>query len=97
MSPGSSQSVSWARMRTLLNRIRQVVADVTHCSLDQINENTSRQNLGAWDSVAHINVIVGIEAEFGVSFSVEEMYSIDSVEKIRNAIEQAHGDVAERK
>lgn len=84
-------------MPTLLNRIRQVVADVTHCSVDQINETTSRQNLGAWDSVAHINVIVGIEAEFGVSFSVEEMYLLDSVEKLREAVERARGDVPQPK
>ena len=76
--------------RTVLDNIRRVVADITHSSVDEIDENTTRQNLGAWDSVAHINVIVAIETEFGVSFSVEEMNSIDSVQKLQQAIERTH-------
>ena len=76
----------------LLDRIREVVADVTHTSLALVDENTTRQNLDAWDSVAQINVAVGIESEFGISLSVDQMYSLDSVEKLRMAVEQARGD-----
>jgi acyl carrier protein len=69
-----------------LERIRKVVADVTHSRLEDVDENTSPETLGSWDSVAQINVIIGIENEFGVSFDVEEMYALNSVRKIQSAL-----------
>lgn len=74
--------------QSVLDRIRAVIADVTHMPIDRIDKKTTRENLEAWDSVAQINVVVAIESEFGMSFSVEEMYSLDGVEKIRSVIER---------
>jgi len=73
--------------RSKMDKIRKVVADVTHSRIEDVDENASTQTLDSWDSVAQINVIIGIENEFGVSFDVEEMYSLNSVQKIQSALE----------
>ena len=44
-----------------------------------------------WDSVAHLNLILTIEAEFGVAFATAEIPELRSLRKIRARLEQ--GDV----
>jgi acyl carrier protein len=73
----------------VLDKIREIIADVTHTSIDDVDERTSCETMDLWDSVAQINVIIAIESEFGVLFNVEEMYSLNSVQKLRRAIERA--------
>ncbi len=44
--------------------------------------NISMEQLGTWDSMAHINLILAVEQEFGVQFSPEgaaEILSYDDV------------------
>jgi acyl carrier protein len=73
----------------VLDKIREIIADITHNSIDDVNEATTCATLDLWDSVAQINIIVAIENEFGLLFNVEEMYSLNSVQKLRTAIERA--------
>jgi acyl carrier protein len=73
----------------VLDKIREIIADVTHNSIDDIDEATTCETLDLWDSVAQINIIVGIENEFGLLFNVEEVHSLNSVQKLRTAIERA--------
>jgi acyl carrier protein len=70
-------------------RIRGIIADITHLPLERVTGKASCENVESWDSVAQINVIISVESEFGVSFSVEELHSLNSVEKIRSAVEVA--------
>ena len=53
--------------------------------LDDIDETCSQQNCEKWDSMNHLNLIVELEMEFGVSFEPEEiavMRSYDDVLRI---------------
>ena len=40
---------------------------------------TSQKNLKAWDSLAHIRLVSGIESEFDIQFSLAEIEQISSV------------------
>ena len=42
----------------------------------------------AWDSVAHIDLVLAIEAAFGVSFPSYQIAELASVEQVRRAVEQ---------
>jgi acyl carrier protein len=44
-----------------------------------------------WDSLAHLNLILAIEAEFGVAFATAEIPELRSLRKIRARLER--GDV----
>ena len=70
----------------MLDKIRQIIADVTQNDIASVTTASNSQNLDGWDSVAQINIIVNIEEEFGVTFSAEEMHALNSVEKILNAL-----------
>jgi len=70
----------------MLDRIRQIVADITQNDVASVTTDSNSQNLNGWDSVAQINIIVAIEEEFGVAFSAEEMHALNSVKKIVDAL-----------
>lgn len=70
----------------MLDKIRQIIADLTHNNPASVSSKSSSQNLEGWDSVAQINIIVAIEQEFGVAFSAEEMHSLSSVEAIMQSL-----------
>lgn len=70
----------------MLDRIRQIVADIAQNDVASVTTDSNSQNLNGWDSVAQINIIVAIEEEFGVAFSAEEMHALNSVKKIVDAL-----------
>lgn len=52
---------------------------------DGLDETCSQQNCEQWDSMNHLNLVVELEMEFGVSFEPEEiarMRSFDDVVRI---------------
>jgi acyl carrier protein len=55
--------------------------------IEQIDENTSQQDIEKWDSLGHLNLIVALEEEFDVLFEPEEIAEMTSVQKIISKIE----------
>ena len=66
------------------------VQDVFRAELDDedlvIGPETSQKNLKAWDSLAHIRLVSGIESEFDFQFSLAEIEQINSVRQFVDAI-----------
>ncbi len=65
------------------------VQDVFRAELDDedlvIGPDTSQKNLKAWDSLAHIRLVSGIESEFDIQFSLTEIEQITSVRQFVRA------------
>jgi len=59
------------------------VQEVFRAELDDedlvIAPDTSQNNLKAWDSLAHIRLVSGIENDFDIQFSLAEIEQITSV------------------
>jgi acyl carrier protein len=68
------------------------VQDVFRAELDDedllIAPDTSQRNLKAWDSLAHIRLVSGIENEFDIQFSLAEIEQITSVRQFVQLIEE---------
>jgi acyl carrier protein len=60
-------------------RICQTLADVLGLDVGDVALSTSRTNTAAWDSLKHIELVMALETEFGVSLSVAEIEAINSV------------------
>lgn len=60
-------------MTEIDRRVRQAIADVLGLAGDEISLSSSRLNTPEWDSLKHIEIIMAIESEFDVRFSVEEI------------------------
>jgi acyl carrier protein len=63
-------------------RLRAIMADVLNVDANSIYPETSRVNNGAWDSLSHINLVVALEQEFGISFDIEEIENMISFENV---------------
>jgi acyl carrier protein len=68
------------------------VQDVFRAELDDeslaIGPDTSQKNLKAWDSLAHIRLVSGIEGEFDIEFSLAEIEHTTSVRQFVQLIEE---------
>ena len=56
--------------------------------LENVDETCSQATCEKWDSMAHLNLIVELEAEFGVSFEPEEIGGMQSYNDIINLLKK---------
>jgi acyl carrier protein len=59
-------------------------------SLDLTRETTA-QDVPEWDSMAHVNIVVGVESHFGVRFSISEVEKLKSVGDLVDLIAEKKG------
>ncbi len=52
----------------------------------QVTDASTFEDVPAWDSVAHVNLISALEERFGVSFSVGEIVELNSIGAIRETL-----------
>lgn len=68
------------------------VQEVFRAELDDeglvIAPETSQKNLKAWDSLAHIRLVSGVENEFDIQFNLTEIEQISSVQQFVRLIEE---------
>jgi len=53
----------------------------------QVTEDATRAGIAEWDSLKHMSVVFGIEEQFDVQFTEEQIPELNSVELIAAAIE----------
>lgn len=63
--------------------LKDVMATVLGIAADSINEDTSMDTVEDWDSIKHMNLVLAIEEEFGVSIPDEDAANITSYPLIR--------------
>lgn len=67
-------------------KLRQIVANVLGVSPDEIRKSSSPRDFPQWDSAAHIDIVLSVEAEYGVSFRPEEMMDALSVGALEDVL-----------
>lgn len=72
-------------------RIKQVMGVVFDISPDQINEDSSIDNIENWDSLKHLNLILALEEEFGISIQDEEVGNLVNFKLISLVINEQFG------
>ena len=65
------------------NRIKTVISSVLNISKSEINNKTSSDTIKSWDSLKHMNIIVGLEEEFDIEFDADEIGNLLNYELIR--------------
>ena len=70
-----------------LERILKVLSLVFEIEIDQLNKNSSINNIESWDSLNHIKLIIALEEEFNIDLTEEEIMEMDSLETIINTLD----------
>ena len=54
------------------DKLKNVVATVLNVEISRIDANASSDTIESWDSLRHMNLVLALEDEFGVSLPDEE-------------------------
>jgi acyl carrier protein len=60
-------------------RVLAVVSRSLRVPLETVNLNLMVGDVAAWDSLGHATLLQAMEAEFGVTFDIDEALGIESV------------------
>ena len=72
-------------------RIKAVMAAVFDMKTEDIDDNASPDTIGSWDSLHHMNLIVALEEEFGMTFNEEDMANMLNYQLIKLTLSE-HDD-----
>jgi len=75
-------------MENLEPRIKEVMSSVFDIDVDAINEDSSQDSIEQWDSMKHLDLIVAIEEEFGITIPLEEVGNMINFKYIKLIIEE---------
>ena len=62
--------------------LQQLIAVTLKVDRSLVTDDASMQTLTKWDSLAHMNLVAAMEAEFNVRFEPEDLLSMVSVKDI---------------
>ncbi len=72
--------------REIKEKIINAMSAVFEVPADEINETTSTDTLENWDSLRHLNLILALEEEFGISIPDEEVGNMVNFRIIEHVI-----------
>ena len=73
-------------MKTKEEQALQILKSVL--KTDDVDATVSQQNCPQWDSIAHLNIIIELESQFGLSLEPDEIAQITSFQDIMRVLEQ---------
>ena len=63
-------------------RLQDAIATTLNIDPAKVTESSSAENLTAWDSLGHVNLMMAIEQTFDIYLDVEDFPKLTSVEAI---------------
>jgi len=67
-------------------KIIGIIARTFLVEASTLNSQTRQEELKAWDSLGQLRLLMQLEAEFGVSFTMDEIPTLTSISKIAESI-----------
>ena len=68
------------------DKLFQILADTFGVEKSALNAGSSVENTPAWDSVAHLNLVLSLERAYGHRFSTDEFMQMQSVSAIERVL-----------
>ena len=72
----------------MTDRVRELVARVIGTPIEAIDDESGPDTVPGWDSFSHIDLALSLEAEFGISFTAEELMDLVSVRIIKMVLHE---------
>lgn len=69
-----------------LIRMQRVFCEILEDDSLRLSGHESDATLVGWDSFAHVKLIIGLEEEFGIKFSIDEVAETKQVDGLRKII-----------
>ncbi len=75
----------------IFDNLEEIFRDIFDDEELKLTKETSANDIEDWDSLAQINLIVAIEKEFDIKFSLEEVSSLKNVGEMAELIKRKLG------
>ena len=62
--------------------VKKIMAEIFQLPEDQINTNSTIESVDNWDSLSQLTLIAGLEKEFNIKLSPEEMMRMTGFNKV---------------
>lgn len=69
-----------------MERFLSAVSSALGVDVSSLSINLSKDDISEWDSLGHLKLLLGLEEEFGIQFSMEEAGTLSSLQDIFNLI-----------
>lgn len=69
-------------------KLKTVIATILEVDASQIDDTASSDTLPNWDSLRHMNLVLALEDEYGISIPDEEAANISSYRLIRLVVQE---------
>jgi acyl carrier protein len=66
--------------------IEEIISGVLKLSIKEITNDVLMKDTDAWDSLSHMSLILALEEEYVIEFSMDEIVSMVSVLSIREIV-----------
>ena len=63
-------------------KVYKIISQIMNIPLEQINENSSYENIENWDSLQHMNLVMALEEDFKVQLTEDDVVKIISAKAI---------------
>ena len=63
-------------MSKTVERIKNTIASTFEVPVETIGEGCSSQTIEKWDSIGQINLVMALEQELGLSFTMDEIVQL---------------------
>jgi acyl carrier protein len=71
-----------------MDKLQQVFRDVFDAPDLTLRRDMAAGDVEGWDSLTHINLLVAVEKEFGVKFSLGEVRALKNVGDLEDLLER---------
>ena len=69
------------------HKLKKIFSKILGVKESSIRSKTSPKNLKKWDSLAHMNLVMGLENEFKIKFTDQEITEMLSFELVLDIIQ----------
>jgi acyl carrier protein len=73
--------------KSLHDRVVTVVAQIFQEPGEAISNESSSETIKLWDSLGHLNLMLGLEQEFGVRLTPQQMEKMTTVKEIVSTLQ----------
>jgi acyl carrier protein len=73
---------------TIIADVQAIISDVLDLPDLKIDASTTAEDVQGWDSFNHINIVVAIEAHFGIKIHTAEIEELRNVGELVDVVEK---------
>ncbi len=76
-------------MDKLNRKLAENVSEVFEIPVNELSLDTGRDDIDAWDSLGHLNLMMSLEKAFKVKFKAEEVENFETLRDIQEWLKKA--------